>query len=554
MGPGGGSAPVEVSAVVEPAEGADVPLSGRDALRQMFMIAAPSVVTMTSYSAMQFVDRLMVKEIGPEPKYIAAQGTAGIATWTLMTFCVGLTGVVSSFVSQNLGAGKPERGAAYAWMSMWIGLAYWAMVMIPGALMARRFFGLFGHEAEVVNLEVGYAVIAMGGALFTLMSKGMHNYFFGLHRPGVVAVAVVLGNITNILANTVLIFGAEGLDLGVRPETWHGGAAWSAISLLTDSAAWVAGTLGIPAMGLAGAALGTVIGTVVEWGLPLLVFLAPAHNKEYKSRGAWFPRWLMFKDICRIGWPAGLMFLNELLLWAYMMSFLTPRAAERAAELSGASAEAAKAVGTSATTTGFIALQWMHLSFMPAIGISIATQAMVGKAMGAKRPDAATRTTWLGLKITMVYMGACALLFVVFARPLIGLFINAETPPDEVEHMVRLGAQIMIAAAVFQLFDAMVITTSAALRGAGDTIWPGVVTIVTSWVFIFGLGHLLIEVAPGIGGLSPWIGASAYICALGVLMTVRFLGGKWKTMRLVHDDPLHNLPPDELAPGTSPGA
>ncbi len=553
MGGGGVTEPIETTAVVAPADDAPIPSTIRGTLRQIAMIAAPSVVTMTSYSAMQFIDRMMVKEIGPEPKYIAAQGTAGITTWTLMTFCVGLTGVISSFVSQNLGAGKPERGAAYAWASMWISLAFWLMVMVPGALLARQFFGVFGHEPEVLALEVEYAAVAMGGAVFTLTSKGLHNYFFGLHKPAIVAVAVVLGNLTNVFANTVLIFGPEGLDLGARPDAWYG-FVWPALTAFTDTGAWVAQSLGLPAMGLAGAALGTVVGTVVEWAVPFVAFMSPGHHEKYKSRSSWRPAMLMFKDIARVGWPAGLMFLNELVLWNYMMAFLTPRAAVRAAEVAGQSAEVAQAAGTSATTTGFIALQWMHLSFMPAVGISIAMQAMVGKAVGAKRPDDAARTSWLGLGITIGYMGLCALVFVVFARPMIAFFVNTDTPPDEAERIIRLGVQIMIAAAVFQVFDAVAIIMSAVLRGAGDTVWPGVATVISSWVCIFGLGHLLLEVAPGIGGLSPWIGAAAYIIVFGLLLMVRFLGGKWRTMRLVHDDEIHNLPPDEMAPGTSPGA
>lgn len=551
-----GPAPTE-PVQTDPAPAKAGPFGGRSLLWQMLAIAAPSVVTMTSYSAMQFMDRLMVKEIGPEPKYVAAQGTAGIATWTLMTFCVGLTGVVSSFVSQNLGAGKPERGAAYAWNSMWIGLAYWAALMLPAALFTPQIMGIFDHAPEVRQLEEQYAAIAFSGALFTLMAKGLHNYFFGLHKPSVVALAVVTGNLTNVFFNAVLIFGPAGIVLGPAEGGWHA-PLWNGALLVlgpvAQAAAWLAGSLGIPAMGLAGAALATVIGTVVEWGIPMLVFVSGRHHRAYRSRASWRPSRVCLRDIARIGWPAGLMFVNELVLWAYMMGYLTPKAAARAVEVSGGTQEAITSASTLATTTGFIALQWMHLSFMPAVGISIATQAMVGKAIGARRIDTASATAWLGLGVTLAYMGACAVVFVLYGRELISVFINTQTPPEQAEQIIGLGIQIMIAAAVFQLFDAMAITMSAALRGAGDTVWPGVATIVSSWTCIFGLGWALLLLAPGLGGVGPWIGAAAYIIALGVLLTGRFLGGKWKTMRLVHDDPLHNLPPDAMAPGTSPGA
>ena len=45
--------------------------------------------------------------------------------WMMMSYVLGITGVINSFVSQNLGAGKAERGAAYTWNGLWVGLVYW---------------------------------------------------------------------------------------------------------------------------------------------------------------------------------------------------------------------------------------------------------------------------------------------------------------------------------------------------------------------------------------------------------------------------------------------
>lgn len=128
----------------------------------------------------------------------------------------------------------------------------------------------------------------------------------------------------------------------------------------------------------------------------------------------------------------------------------------------------------------------------------------------------------------------------------------------ERDAVLRVGAKVMIAAAVFQLFDAMAITMSAALRGAGDTLWPGLATIVFSWSLIVGGGYLLIWLAPGIGSIGPWIGASAYIIALGIAMTVRFMGGSWKQIRLAEPtEPgqvLRAELSEEAVAGTTPGA
>lgn len=516
IAPGGA---VEAERAASPAVPAVRP-SESSILREMVTIAAPSVVTMTSYTVMQFIDKLMVKEVGPDPVYISAQGNAGITAWLFMTFAIGTTSIVNSFVSQNLGAGTPRKGSAYAWNALWIGLAYWAAVMLPSVMLVGLVFRAYGHDGHLYELEMQYATISLAGSIFTLTSRGLHHYFYGLHRPGTVMVAAISGNLVNVFANWVFIFG-------------H---------------------LGVPAMGVAGAAVGTVIGTAIELAIPLFVFLSPVYERLFGTRSAWRPGWALVKDLFRVGWPAGMTWLNELICWQYLMANLVGRGGHARALALGATQEGAERASTVANTAGFIALQYMHLSFMPAIGISIATQAMVGKSIGAGDPEGAARRTMLGLKLTMGYMGACALAFVALRGPMIRLFVESETPPEIAGELVRVGGAVMICAAVFQVFDALAITLSAALRGAGDTVWPGVATIVTSWLLIVGGGHLAIEVAPRLGSIGPWIGASGYIVVLSLLYAVRWRGGKWRTMKLTHDDTLHHLPPDEVAPGTSPGA
>ena len=72
-----------------------------------------------------------------------------------------------------------------------------------------------------------------------------------------------------------------------------------------------------------------------------------------------------------------------------------------------------------------------------------------------------------------------------------------------------------------------------ALRGAGDTVWPGVVTVVLSWTLIIGGGELMLLWFPSLGSLGPWIAASAYIIILGLAVLARFMGGKWKHITLL---------------------
>ncbi|MGV6813919.1 MAG: MATE family efflux transporter [Phycisphaerales bacterium] len=489
------------------------------ALKEMLTIAIPSVATMTSYTIMAFVDKFMVKDIGEEPVYIAAQSDGSMFVWMLMAYILGMNGVINSFVSQNLGAKTPERGAAYAWNGLWVGTMYFVLLLLPMYWVMPGLFsmdGMFGKDPQLASLSTEYAQIVLLGGVFVIGARSLHHYFYGMHRANVVLVSAVVGNLTNILVNLLLMFGSEGMPV---PDSRLGSLV---IGPISQPIASLAGSLGIEPMGIKGAAIGTVCGSAAEFVIPMMLFISPKYARLFGTRKAWKASFKCIKDLFKVGVTPGLMFVNEMVCWTILMVWLVPRGGE--------------AVGDDPVlhnTVGWIALQYMHLSFMPAVGISIATQAMVGKAMGMNRPDIAVSRTMLALKVTVGYMGLCALCFVLFREQLIAIFINDGTPAVERARLVEIGVVIMIAAAVFQIFDAVAITLAGALRGAGDTVWPGVATIVLSWVCIPGVGLALIHWMPQLGSIGPWIGASMYIIGLGISLAWRFKGGAWKSMSLV---------------------
>ena len=519
-------------------EHAPADLVGKDAgaLREMLRIAIPSVATMTSYTIMSFVDKFMVKDIGEDPVYISAQSNGSMFIWMFMAYLLGMNGVINSFVSQNLGAKAPERGAAYAWNGLWIGVVYFVLLMMPMYWVIPGLFsmeGMFGKDAQLASLSTEYAQVVLLGGIFVMSARSLHHYFYGMHRANVVLVSAVVGNVTNVVVNLLLIFGDAGMPV---PENWLGRFV---IGPISEPIAWLADSLGIEAMGIKGAAIGTVAGSAMEFVIPFVLFVSPRYARLFGTRKAWRASVKCIKDLFKVGAAPGLMFLNEMVCWTILLVWLVPWGGE--------------AVGDDPVlhnTVGWIALQYMHLSFMPAVGISIATQAMVGKAMGMGRADIAVARTLLALKITVGYMGLCALGFVLFREELVGFLINAGTPDVEKARLIEIGVKIMIAAAVFQVFDAVAITLTGALRGAGDTVWPGVATIILSWVCIPGVGLLLIYTMPELGSMGPWIGASLYIIGLGTALGFRFKGGKWKSMSLVDSggsvdlDPFDDVMPD----------
>ena len=118
-------------------------------LLELFKIAGPTVATMTSYTLMQFVDKWLVSHLGPE--YVGAQGNGGLAAWVPQSIAMGMFTVVNTYVSQNMGAGKPERGSAYAWNGLWIAFAYW-LLLLPYAQTLPALFKLADMDPQQAAL------------------------------------------------------------------------------------------------------------------------------------------------------------------------------------------------------------------------------------------------------------------------------------------------------------------------------------------------------------------------------------------------------------------
>jgi MATE family multidrug resistance protein len=453
---------------------------------------------MMSYTLMTFTDKWLVSRLGPE--FVGAQGNGGLAAWVPQSVMYGMLTVVNTYASQNLGAGRPERAAAYAWIGIWMGIAWW-LFMIPVSFSLPWVFALAGIDSGQAVLATEFGQVLLWGCVFNLSTRALSNFFYGLHRAGVVMLAGIVANVVNLFASAVLVFGntTPREDLG----------------LFGRVCARVATALSIEPMGISGSAWGTVFATGIEFAIPLAIFLSPAMNRMYATRSAWRLSIRHIKDIVRIGWPGGAMFGNEMICWGFFMVYL----------VSGFGKEHASA--------GWIAHQYMSLSFMPAVGISVAATAIVGRYMGMGKPEIAEQRVWLAMRIALVYMGLCGVAFVVFRHALTGLFIPTGTSQGTADTIMYLGGLMLIATAAFQLFDAIAMVLSGGLRGAGDTVFAGLATIIASWVVIVGGGLAMTHFFPVLESIGAWIAAATYIFTLCVLLLWRFRTGKWKSITLV---------------------
>lgn len=460
---------------------------------QVLKVAAPASLTMLNSTIMKFVDGLMVAHVSQSA--FDAQFIAGFGAFVLEAFMMGVLTVVNTFVAQNYGAGRPLRAGRY----VWAGLGMAAAAAAGLALVAPAARSLFAQLVQDPSSPLGQEMISLGSMYFrymilsvglTLSARVLEQFFYGIHKPAIVFLVSLVANLTNFFLNYTLIFGK----------------------------------LGMPAMGLEGAAIGTVIAFGLQFAILLGVFLLGPASGPFRTRHVAGVRWRHVREILRVGWPAGLQLWNDIACWFLFSTVVV-----------GLPFGAKHRIAT------VVVFRYLTLSFMPAVGVGIAVAALVGRSIGQMRRDLAARYTYRGVVVAMTYMGLCGLCLWVFRGPLSSLMIQAEASgvlsseeaATRAEDIRRIAARLMLFGAVFQLFDAVGIVFIHALRGAGETLWPMFVIILMSWGMLVGGGLAIGEFLPELSSSGPWFMATAYVILLGLVMGIRFWRGRWKQIDLL---------------------
>ncbi len=455
------------------------PTSG---LKEILQVAWPASVSMLARTLTQFIDGTMVARLGPAT--ISAQGIGGLVAFVPESFSIGVLSLVNTYVSQNMGAGRLQRCGTYAYAGLGVAMLL-SLLICPLAIFARPIFAAFGHSPEIQVLEAVYFRYMILSVPLTMSIRVLESFFYGLHKSGIVFVASAIANACNIFGNWVLIFGK----------------------------------FGFPAMGLEGAAIATVASWVLQFAILSAVFLSRPMHERF---GTWLARathMAQCRQLLAVGWPAGVSFLIDLSSWTVFTAVLIGH------------------FGTQHLTAATAAIRWMGMSFMPSVGISIATTAIVGKYIGMGKRDIARKRAHTAMWTAMTYMGFCGIAFLLLRHEMVAMFIHV-SPEQAAEgldraEMIAIGGRIMICAAVFQLFDALGIVFSGALKGAGDTLWPMIARGIIVLVVLVGGGTAMVRYLPQLTSLGPYIAATAYIILSGIAVAWRFESGAWRKIDLL---------------------
>ncbi|MFP3927380.1 MAG: MATE family efflux transporter [Desulfobacteraceae bacterium] len=462
--------------------------------REVLAISLPLVASMGAITLMQFTDRMFLANYSVDA--ISAALPAGIASFTTISFFMGVASYTNTFVAQYTGAEARSRVSDSMWQGIYFSLIS-ALVLALLALVSGPLFDLIGHSERIRALEVEYFNILTLGAGLVVLGSAMASFFTGRGLTRVVMAAHITGALVNIPLDYCLINGV-----------------------------WV-----FPELGIRGAGIATVTayGCIVIF-LGVLIFgrSARAAFKTWPRRA--FDREL-FRRLLHYGMPSGVQLFMEIFAISFFVQMLGR-------------------VGDLELAASNIVLSIETVSFLPMVGFHIGTAILVGQAVGKGRPEDGEYATTSGLHVTLVYMALVAGVFLGVPERLLGLFRPGHQTIAEYAEVLALGVPLMRFVAIYCFFDALNLIFSGALKGAGDT------RFIMFTIAMLSLGVMIIPVYIAVEVLSAglftvWVLATLYICGLGVAFLLRYLNGNWKRMKVIEEQaaPLTGTSKEAAGPG-----
>jgi MATE family multidrug resistance protein len=188
-------------------------------------------------------------------------------------------------------------------------------------------------------------------------------------------------------------------------------------------------------------------------------------------------------------------------------------------------------LGTTSLVATNIAFNISTLVFMPMIGSGIAVSVLVGQYLGKDRPLEAQKSVYSAFHLTFVYMAGIAVAYVLIPDIFVAPFA-AQADPERFREIYRLTVVLLRFVAVYSVFNTMNMVFAAAVKGAGDTRYVMIMVAIISLLVLIIPTYLTIIILNW-GLMFAWVIASAYVIILGFVFYFRFLGGKWKGMRVI---------------------
>jgi len=340
--------------------------------------------------------------------------------------------------------------------------------------MGAMTFLMEESDPFILNQGSTYLNIVLASMLFGLPMMVVNAILQGIGDMKTPLFIMFISNLVNVLFNYLLIFG-----IGI-----------------------------FPAMGVAGAALGSGLGRFVGFLIGIAILIKGEKGIKLDLDVIELKvDFEIIKDILIIGIPAAVeQFARQSsqIIYTAMVAGL----------------------GTATIAANAVTMNVSSLSFMPGFGFGMAATTLVGQSLGAKKKELAENYSKQSTYLTLILMVTASILMYIFVESIVNLY----TDDAAVINMAVSALKIFI---LFQPLLGLFMVLAGALKGAGDTKWVMYFTIAGNWGVRLVLSYIL-GLRMGIGLNGFWIAMGIDITFRSMLIIWRFLSGKWKDLDVVN--------------------
>lgn len=436
--------------------------------RAVLLLAVPMVLEMIMESLFAVVDVFWVSRLGKEA--VAVIGLTESVMTLIYAVAIGISFAATAIVARRIGERDPERAAQAAGQIMILGVTISAGLGLILSFFAEDILRFMGADETIVAMGTDFARIMLGCNATVFLIFLINAIFRGAGDAVLAMRTLWLANALNIVLGPCFIFG------------------WGPF----------------PEMGVTGAAVATNIGRGV--GVLYQLWHLAGHHSRVRVRVRHLkPIVNVLRGIVTTASNGVAQLLISTTSWVGLFKILA-------------------VFGSSALAGYTIAIRIVVFALMPAWGLSNAGATLVGQNLGAQKPERAEAAIRIATRFNMLFLGVVGALFVIFARPLVGLFT---TDPEVLEHGTRA---LWIVSLAFPLYAAGM-CLEAAFNGAGDTWTPTRLNFFCFWLGQVPLAWVLAE-GFGLGPVGIFIAVPISFSVLALWSAALFKRGKWKQQKV----------------------
>jgi MATE family multidrug resistance protein len=423
---------------------------------------------MLGHTFVSFVDNIMVGQLGTAE--LAAVSLGNSFMFIAMSIGIGFSTAITPLIAEADASNNFKQAKSTykhgLFLCTTLGILLFLLVLFSKPLMY-----LMQQPEEVVVLAIPYLNLVAFSLIPLVIFEAIKQFTDGMSMTKYPMYATLIANIINVVLNYFLIFGK----------------------------------FGFPEMGMVGAAYGTLVSRII-----MVIYLWTL--LRYKERSRKIVRniklftldFSMIKKIVNIGSLSAMQMFFEVAIFT------------SAIWLSGL-------LGKNSQAANQIALNLSSMTFMVAMGLSVASMIRVGNQKGLQNYKELRRIAFsiflLGILLAVFF----ALLFFIFHKSLPNVYVDLNditNYKDNIE-VLSIASTLLLAAAFFQISDSIQVVVLGALRGLQDVKIPTILTFISYWVVGFPISYFLGK-EEMYGSFGIWLGLLAGLTTASVLLFIRF--------------------------------